>query len=179
MEGPPLTRRIVTAVDEAGLSYIAEDGSSPSLVTIEARPGFRNNNIWRTLGADARVDAPDTILDQQGACPPAGGTVIRVVDVPPESSDMAEVTKVYDSLIKSVYPDIDHRPDNRHPGMHVTNTIDYAIVLSGELVAILDKEETVMKAGDILIQRGTNHAWANRSGKMVRIAFILTDSSPA
>jgi uncharacterized cupin superfamily protein len=59
--------------------------------------------------------------------------------------------------------------------MHVTDTIDYAIVLQGELVAIMDEGETVMRAGDILIQRGTNHAWANRSGAIARIAFILVD----
>ena len=56
-----------------------------------------------------------------------------------------------------------------------TDSVDYAIVLMGELVAIMDDDETVMRAGDILIQRGTNHAWANRSGKMCRIAFILID----
>ena len=59
--------------------------------------------------------------------------------------------------------------------MHVTDTIDYAILLQGELVAIMDEGETVMRAGDILIQRGTNHAWANRSGAIARIAFILVD----
>ena len=55
------------------------------------------------------------------------------------------------------------------------NFVDYAIVLMGELVAIMDEDETVMRAGDILVQRGTNHAWANRSGRMCRIAFILID----
>jgi uncharacterized cupin superfamily protein len=59
--------------------------------------------------------------------------------------------------------------------MHITDTIDYAIVLQGELVAIMDEGETVMRAGDILIQRGTNHAWANRSDAVARIAFILVD----
>jgi uncharacterized cupin superfamily protein len=59
--------------------------------------------------------------------------------------------------------------------MHITDTIDYAILLQGELVAIMDEGETVMRAGDILIQRGTNHAWANRSDAVARIAFILVD----
>ena len=60
-----------------------------------------------------------------------------------------------------------------HPGMHTTDTIDYAIVLEGEIVAIMDEGERVMKQGDILVQRGTSHAWANRSGKPVKVAFIL------
>lgn len=75
-----------------------------------------------------------------------------------------------------MFADAKHNPSSgRHPGMHVTDTIDYAILLQGELVAIMDEGETVMRAGDILIQRGTNHAWANRSGEIARIAFILVD----
>jgi uncharacterized cupin superfamily protein len=61
--------------------------------------------------------------------------------------------------------------------MHRTDTIDYAIVLEGEIIAILDEHETTMKAGDIMIQRGTAHAWANRSGKPARIAFVLVDAT--
>ncbi|HWX79530.1 MAG TPA: cupin domain-containing protein, partial [Steroidobacteraceae bacterium] len=62
-------------------------------------------------------------------------------------------------------------------GMHVTDTVDYAILLQGELVAILEDGETVMRAGDILIQRGTNHAWANRSQTIARIVFVLIDGA--
>lgn len=62
--------------------------------------------------------------------------------------------------------------------MHVTRTIDYAIVLAGEIYAVLDEDETLMRAGDILVQRGTNHAWANRSDAPARIAFVLIDSAP-
>ena len=60
--------------------------------------------------------------------------------------------------------------------MHKTDTIDYAIMLEGEITAILEGEEKVIRAGDILIQRGTNHAWANRSDKPARIAFVLIDA---
>ena len=77
----------------------------------------------------------------------------------------------------SLFPDADHtlKPHD-HPGMHKTDTIDYAIMLAGEITAILDGEETILRAGDILIQRGTNHAWANRSGKPARMAFVLIDA---
>jgi uncharacterized cupin superfamily protein len=57
--------------------------------------------------------------------------------------------------------------------MHRTDSVDYALMLEGELVAILDRQETVLRAGDVLIQRGTSHAWANRSGRPARIAFVL------
>ncbi|MGH8035279.1 MAG: cupin domain-containing protein, partial [Lysobacterales bacterium] len=59
--------------------------------------------------------------------------------------------------------------------MHRTETVDYGIVLEGELVLIVDEGETTVRAGDIVVQRGTNHAWANRSDRPCRIAFILID----
>jgi uncharacterized cupin superfamily protein len=66
----------------------------------------------------------------------------------------------------------------RHAGFHKTDTIDYAIVLEGEIVALMDEGEKVMKQGDVLVQRGTNHAWANRTDKPARVAFILIDAQP-
>ena len=74
----------------------------------------------------------------------------------------------------SMYRDAQHAPrPGQHPGMHRTATVDYALMLQGELVAIMDKDETVLRAGDVLIQRGTHHAWANRSGAPARVAFVL------
>ena len=66
----------------------------------------------------------------------------------------------------------------RHFLYHRTNTVDYAIVLEGEIWALVDEGEVLMRAGDILIQRGTAHAWANRSNKTCRMAFILIDAEP-
>ncbi len=81
-----------------------------------------------------------------------------------------------DATFSAMYPDA-HRDASggEHPGMHRTQTVDYAIVLEGEVVAILEEGETVMRQGDVLIQRATNHAWANRSGKPVKVAFVLID----
>jgi hypothetical protein len=173
----PPVRRIVTGVNAAGRSHIAEDGVSPAMLTMPGREGYRNNNLWRTLGADASVDAPDTALEHSGVLPPLGGTVLRVIDIPPEAADPEEHRRQTQAVFAAMFADAGHRPDDaRHPGMHTTDTIDYAILLHGELVAVMDEDETVMKAGDILIQRGTRHAWANRSGRIARIAFILTDA---
>ena len=107
--------------------------------------------------------------------PPARGTVLRVIDYPPEAADPAERRRQLAATFGTLYPDAEHRIDDKHPGMHRTETVDYAIVLDGEIVAMLDDSETVLRAGDILIQRGTNHAWANRSGKPARICFVLID----
>jgi hypothetical protein len=178
--GLPPVRRILTGVNAAGQSFIAEDGASPAMLTMDGRDGYQNNNLWRTLGAGAPVDAPDTVLEHKGVLPPPGGTVIRVIDIPPEAADPEEQRRATDAVFKAMFADADHHQGHaRHPGMHTTDTIDYAILLQGELVAIMDEDETVMRAGDILIQRGTRHAWANRSGQIARICFVLTDAAPA
>jgi mannose-6-phosphate isomerase-like protein (cupin superfamily) len=65
------------------------------------------------------------------------------------------------------------RGNPRHPGFHKTSSIDYAIVLSGEIVALIDEGEVILKAGDVLIQRGTNHAWSNRTVEPAYVAFVL------
>jgi hypothetical protein len=172
----PPVRRIVTGIDERGRSYIAEDGVAPAVMTMSERPGYRNNNLWRTVGSPAPLGASDTSTDHRGVLPPKGGTVLRVIDIPPEEKDPALRRRQTEAVFASMFADAKHDAGHtRHPGMHVTETIDYAILLQGELVAIMDEGETVMRAGDVLIQRGTNHAWANRSNEIARIAFILID----
>lgn len=172
----PPVRRILTGTNSSGRSYIMTDGESPAVMTMAGRDGYRNSNLWRTLGADKSVDAPDTITHHKGVLPPKEGTVLRVIDIPPESKDPEERRKQTAAVFAAMFPDAkqDHTVAH-HPGMHVTDTIDYAILLQGELVAIMDEGETTMRAGDVLIQRGTNHAWANRSDEIARIAFILVD----
>ena len=174
----PPVRRIVTGIDANGRSHIAEDGVSPAMFSMEARSAFRSNNIWRTLDTPAPVGASDSVLEHRGLLPPKSGTLLRVIDIPPEDKDPEVRRRASEAVFAAIYADVKHNAANaRHPGMHITETIDYAIVLQGELVAIMDEGETVMRAGDILIQRGTNHAWANRSGAIARIAFILIDGS--
>ncbi|HEY2146087.1 MAG TPA: cupin domain-containing protein [Steroidobacteraceae bacterium] len=174
----PPVRRIVTGIDAAGRSCVVEDGVSPAMQLTPGRMGFRNNNLWRTLGSPAPVAALDSVLEQRGVLPPPRGTVLRVIDIPPESTDPAEIKRQTTAVFAAMFPDAKHDAGHeRHPGMHATATIDYAIVLQGELVAVLEASETLMHAGDILIQRGTNHAWANRSGAIARIAFVLIDGT--
>jgi hypothetical protein len=173
----PPVRRIVTGTDRHGRSYIAEDGVSPAMPTMAERPGYRNNTIWRTVGSPAPLDAPDSVLEQRGVLPPVSGTILRVIDIPPEARDPEVRQRQTEAVFAQMFADASHDPGSqRHPGMHVTDTIDYAILLKGELVAIMDESETVMHAGDILVQRGTNHAWANRSHEIARIAFVLVDA---
>lgn len=171
---PPPIRRIVTGHDASGKSYIVKDGASPAIRVVPERPGYRVTNLWRTVGSPCDIDASDSIVEQQGVAPPPSGTVIRIIDIPPEASDANERKRQAAATFGKLFADADHHlDDKRHPGMHITESVDYAVMLEGELTAILDNDETIMRVGDVLIQRGTNHAWANRSGKMARILFVL------
>ena len=171
----PSIRRIVTGHHTDGRSCFLQDGPSPVEIATPGRPGYRVTNLWRTAPGET-VDAPDAIVEHQGIHPPHGGTVLRIVEWPAEPADPAELRRQMEETFAHMYPDA-HRKlqPGEHPGMHQTDTVDYAIVLEGEAVAIMEDGERVMRAGDILIQRGTKHAWANRSGKPMRIAFILVD----
>jgi hypothetical protein len=173
---PPI-RRIVTGDDAQGRSSIVEDAPAATVRTVEGRPGYRSVNIWRTEAAPAPVGVPDSIAAHQGILPPKnGGSILRIIDFPPESPDAAERQRQIQATFTGMFKDAQHdKREGAHPGMHRTDTVDYAILLEGEIWAVMDEGETLMRAGDVLIQRGTNHAWANRSQKTARIAFVLLD----
>lgn len=174
---PPPVRRVVTGHDAQGRSVVVDDGPSPAQKTVPGRPGYRVTNLWRTH-AGGRVDAEDAIAAHEGVLPPPGGTVLRIIEWPVEENTPEALQERLERTFRALYPDADHRPQSdRHPGMHATRTVDYALVLEGEIVAVMEDGERVLRAGDVLIQRGTMHAWANRSGRPVKMAFILVDAT--
>lgn len=175
---PPI-RRLVTEDDANGRSRIVEDAPATAIRTVEGRPNYRAVNIWRTEASPAPINAPDTIHAHKGILPPKnGGTILRIIDYPPESRDPAERQRQSAATFSGIFADAAHdKSVGAHPGMHRTDTVDYAILLEGEIWAIMDDNETLMKTGDVLIQRGTNHAWANRSDKPARICFVLIDGT--
>jgi hypothetical protein len=133
-------------------------------------------NIWRLLPS-GRIEDPDTIVDHEGILPPSGGVIVRVIDIPPLPEDPEEARRQASAMFKRMFPDATHDPANpRSAGMHLTDTIDFAVCLAGEIVAIMDSGEKTMRPGDILIQRGTNHAWENRSRDTARMLFVLCDT---
>lgn len=171
-------RRIVTGNDADGRSRVVEDGAPPAVITVPERPGYVVSNVWTTRETPAEIDAPDASTTHRGILPPGNGTILRVIDYPPEPATREEFEAMARATFRTLYPDVAHDPSKTtHAGMHTTETVDYAIILEGEITAVMDEGETVMKAGDILIQRGTNHGWANRSDKPCRIAFVLIDGS--
>ena len=174
---PPI-RRIVTADDANGRSRIAEDAPATAIRTVEERPGYRNVNLWHTEEMPIPITAPDSILAHKGILPPTNGTILRIIDFPPEVADPEERKRRIQATFGTMFTDAQHdKRESAHPGMHRTDTVDYAIILEGEIWAVMDENETLMRAGDVLIQRGTNHAWANRSNQTARICFVLLDGS--
>jgi hypothetical protein len=172
----PDIRRIVTQNDAQGRSRIVEDAPATAIRTVAERPGYRAVNVWRTTETPARIAAADSTKDHKGILPPKNGNILRIIDVPPEPKDPAERRRRIAATFGTIFTDAAHdKREGKHPGMHTTQTVDYAIVLEGEIWAVMDEGEALMKAGDVLIQRGTNHAWANRSDRTARIAFVLID----
>ena len=166
----PMIRRVVCEKNAKGVSVIVEDGAPKHVRMAPDRPGFRVCNLWATFGSPAPVGDPDRSAEVKGILPPAGGTIIKTIDMPPESNAAPAAGHVGPQANE---PGLRRRPESGHPGMHETDTIDYAIVLKGEVYALLDGGETLLKEGDVLIHRATNHAWANRSKDTCRILFVL------
>jgi hypothetical protein len=179
MESRPV-RRVVTGHDASGQAVIQEDGAVRRVQRIgEIGPVF--HEVWNTRETPALIDRASGEPPEDGIqlAPPRNGTRIRVLDVPPEGDRLNSVSpeeaREHFAMVGAGEASSHHGAGTRHAFMHRTETIDYGIVLEGELTLILDVGETVVRAGDIVIQRGTNHGWANRSDRNCRIAFILID----
>lgn len=168
-------RRVVTTMDAEGKAVVLSDGENPHM---EVRPARKNISrvIWASESAPAEIQGTlDRGLNIKGTSPVNGGTVFRVIDYPPQepgienmdmNTRMNELAK--EAPIKGLPPS--------HPFMHRTRSVDYAIILSGEIDMLLDDSEVHLKAGDVIVQQGTNHAWVNRSDDYCRIAFVLVDA---
>ncbi|QDZ13596.1 cupin domain-containing protein [Humibacter ginsenosidimutans] len=145
-------RRLVTGHDENGTAVFVADGPTPNVW--EAPDGGPVYELWKAADrAENAADFVDSILGETQFPPPAGGSVFRIVDFAP-----------------------------REPGeqihMHRTPSLDYCYIIDGTIVAVLDDEERVLSAGDVLVQRGTNHGWRNESGKPCKVLFVLIDTDP-
>lgn len=174
-------RRVVTGHDAAGRAIIQEDGAVPRVRQVGGPSGPMFHEIWNTQATPAPIDAASGEPAEDGIklAPPKGGTRIRVLDIPPESDEIRtmspEEARSHFAEVGAGDASAHSGSGSRHALMHRTETIDYGIVLEGELVLIMDEGEAIIRAGDIVVQRGTNHGWSNRSDRNCRIAFILID----
>jgi naringenin degradation protein FdeH len=142
------TRRIVTGFDTAGRSVVTSDAM------VESTPGRFDDRVgrydpWSTEGSPPALTEPDPTLKPGRVTPVANGTIFRILEIPP-GNDTEK---------------------------HKTDTIDYYVILKGELYMTLDIGEVLCKEGDVIVQRSTNHGWDNRSGKSAMFAEVLINAT--
>jgi quercetin dioxygenase-like cupin family protein len=152
LKSPRPIRRVVTGHDEKSVAKVLIDGEATN--TRSSQPGRFSTLIWSTDATPVDnvigEDIEDLGARKLGTAPPAGGTRFTVNDIPPGARG----------------------------AMHRTETLDYVIVLSGELDMELDDGMVTLRAGEVMVQRGTNHAWINRGSDYARVAFVLIDANP-
>jgi len=177
----PVIHRVVTGHDAQGNAVITSNGPLPVVAEIKAIPGTVFHEVWATTGAPVRVDnGPDPTTGPLTLPPPALGTRFRFVDIPPDSEELfsrsAEQLRAGFSEIGDMAASTADR-GAPHPLMHRTQSVDYGVVMEGEITLVVDQGEVQLRAGSVVVQRGTNHAWANRSGKPCRMLFVLVDGT--
>ena len=168
-------RRVVTTIDASDKAVVLLDGANPHR---RVRPHAQTVSrlLWVTDRTPADLSGSgDRAAIDIGIMPPRGGSVFRIVDFPPETAAMRALDPATMHASLGDGAPRRGRPP-RHPAMHRTRTIDYAVVMSGEIDMLLDDSEIHLAAGDVLVQQGTNHAWVNRGTEPCRIAFVLIDA---
>jgi mannose-6-phosphate isomerase-like protein (cupin superfamily) len=170
MEISRATRRIVTAHDTDGKAVAVFDGP---VVSKQRNPGANAiTMLWVTEETPADVSGSnDRAESKVGVPPPPNGSIFRIVDFPPTSGDGHGMD--HHKILIGMGIDPATQGYARHANTHRTRSIDYAIVLDGEIDMLMDDSEVHLKAGDVLVQQGTNHAWVNNGTNPCRIAFIL------
>lgn len=175
-------RRVVTGNDGTGKSYIVTDGEAPHVFASKYVDGFGAAHVWYTEAGPVDNSGEFDPAGSNSAMPTfpdVGETIFRIADFPPDST-YSEAGKA--ALFTEIGADHEREAaehsESKHFWFHKTDSIDYAIVLEGEIWLLLDEDECLLRAGDVVIQRGTSHAWANRSENHCRMAFVLLGAPP-
>ncbi len=170
-------RRVLTGHDAAGRSTFIADGPAPNVKEMSAMPGLVLTDLWETRGAPASNAGQDDAASRPVHLePPKNGTILRIVEFPPDSA-WRHGTDGKDGF-KSIGAGHAQDRQSADPMMHKTSTVDYAIVLKGEIYAVMDTGEKLLRAGDILVQRGTNHSWSVRTSEPCIVAAVLVSAKP-
>lgn len=167
------TRRVVTGNDSGGKSHFVFDGPTPGHLDAGV---FQTDEIWVDDPArpDPQASRDPVDVETHHLMPPEGGSTVRIFTFPPQS-EMSELNPELVERVRSRF-DAGNAMEEDNPGMHTTPTIDYGIILSGEIDLELDAGEVHLQAGDVVVQRATRHAWRNRGERPCRVAFILISS---
>ncbi|QXJ23845.1 cupin domain-containing protein [Actinomadura graeca] len=169
-------RRVVTGHDGTGAAVVLRDGPATNSRRREAAGGLVSTLLWTTAETPARLGGADDRGDVEiGVAPPPRGSVFRVVEFPPLGAQATALNQA-DILAEMGIAD-DGGVGRRHPFTHRTASLDYGVVLSGRIRLILDADELVLAAGDVLVQQANDHAWVNDFDESCSVAFVLLDAA--
>ncbi len=171
-------KRYVTGHDGDGKTIVTYDDHAPNAVPLKGWPGAGVTEIWVTGEMPVNnMGTGDQSLRPLQHDPVRNGTIFRVVEIPPETHSAIDTEETFKQLGSGNRPTSEDQ--EKHPTMHKTDSVDYLVVISGEMWMVMEKGEVLLKAGDCIVQRGTNHAWKNVSDKPCLLAAVLIDAQPA
>jgi mannose-6-phosphate isomerase-like protein (cupin superfamily) len=170
-------RRVLTGHDAGGRSTFIADGEAPNVKEMASMPGLALTDLWETAAAPAsNAGEQDAAARPVRLEPPKNGTILRIVEFPPDSAWRGGADGA--AAFKSIGAGHAQDRGSSDPMMHKTSTVDYIIVLKGEIYAVMETGEKLLRAGDILVQRGTNHSWSVRGNEPCIVAAVLVSAKP-
>lgn len=171
-------RRVVTGHDENGKAVFISDGDATAVKEMESMPGLAITDLWRAAAVPtSNAGNDDSAYTDVVLLPPTGGVVFRVVEFPPDSQwrGQADGKEAFASI--GAEDAQDHDSDD--PMRHRTDTVDFLMVLKGEIIAVLDDGARVtLSQGDTFIQRGTIHSWEVPGDEPCLLGAVLVDAEP-
>lgn len=169
-------RRVVTGADAHGRAVVVSDGPAPRSHDLLNVPGMSTSMLWATAsGEPIRLDGSDPTPGVRRQLPEPGGTCFLIIRFPPDSvfADPSFDAAAAKAERRIAFPGVTELVEADNPGMHTTNSVDYLIVLDGELWLELDDGQlTRLGRGDTVVQNGTRHAWRNLSAEPATVAVV-------
>jgi quercetin dioxygenase-like cupin family protein len=164
-------RRVVTGHNTAGRSVVIEDGAVPSVAPFGLTEFWKTDHVPACLSADGR---PQGLRLE----PPPGGTLFRFFEIAPHDPSLSpeEAETRIAAAFQALGASHCRVDTHRHPLMHTTRTIDYVVLLRGEVTLLLDEGEVALRPFDVVVQRGTNHSWVNRGSEPALFLAVLVDA---
>jgi mannose-6-phosphate isomerase-like protein (cupin superfamily) len=175
-------RRVVTGHNAAGRSIVLQDGEATVLSDSPDWPGWGFSGLWLTETTPAsNAGDRDPITPQSAAVLRQSPTVFVMCTLPPEAT-LASLPEAQRSRVTRRAPGeadgVTLGGVQDHFSMHATQTIDYIVLVSGQLTCLMEDGEVTLQPGDTLIQRGTNHGWSNRGTEMAVFAVVMVQAEP-
>lgn len=166
-------RRLVTGHHADGRSTVLLDGTAPNVR--QRKAGNASTLLWVTDEAPAKTSHADRAEREIGVPPPQRGTIFRIAEFP---AGVGGEVRDNETLLRDfgIGADVRRGQAPRHPAIHRTRSVDYVVVLEGEIDLLLDDRDVRLKAGDVVVQQGTNHAWINRGAATCRLAMVFVDA---